>query len=400
MNIPFVIRIAFLALCAYGAFRLAMRLHRMARDSDQKYFPYFLSALFGTRWRIALLYLGTAACCLVIMAFLTGNPDGVLFHPLSIMWFPSGIMCLLSIEGGVSGLICYWVTVGFYALATTLGTLLKNRWIYLVFVLVLGANIGGCTKMLAENRQTNKENQRRHAERMAKQQQFKRITTVQSPQELRTLISKGFNPHYFEDFNTPPLVYTVIEAPQNLNPVIGLLDVGANIDARDHRNRTAVYIAAETGNIELLRLLVERGADLQSVYQGTPLHRAASNGHLECVQLLLESGANIFSHVAYFGTPLDCALKASHDEVAHLIRLSAEAALSRLLIQREKKSARDPQPTEIRVAEFCYETLTEATKFRAVYTYQDGATVTNSYIVGYLNGELSLLAFPQFNLRD
>jgi ankyrin repeat protein len=48
-----------------------------------------------------------------------------------------------------------------------------------------------------------------------------------------------------------------------------LLDVGADIDQRNNNGCTAMYVAAQNGNVQGLRLLVSRGGDI---------HLAKNNG--------------------------------------------------------------------------------------------------------------------------
>ena len=56
---------------------------------------------------------------------------------------------------------------------------------------------------------------------------------------------------------------------------------GARIDAVDDRGRTALYIAAAEGNLEVLKWLLSNGADpLCCASDGrSALHAAAANGH-------------------------------------------------------------------------------------------------------------------------
>ena len=67
--------------------------------------------------------------------------------------------------------------------------------------------------------------------------------------------------------------------------------------------------AAELGNLNIVRLLLETGADINSRGHDkmTALHMAASKGHLEVVKLLLEHGAKKGLKDVYDYTPLDWA---------------------------------------------------------------------------------------------
>jgi hypothetical protein len=64
---------------------------------------------------------------------------------------------------------------------------------------------------------------------------------------------------------------------------------------RAQYGRMPSHWAAEKGHLEVVRLLLDRGAQCESsdtCEYKTPLHWAAEEGHLEVVQLLLERGAD------------------------------------------------------------------------------------------------------------
>lgn len=75
--------------------------------------------------------------------------------------------------------------------------------------------------------------------------------------------------------------------------VTALLDGGAAVDELDG-GVTALYVACEQGNVELVRLLAGRGADVNLIVklQRSPLYAAIKGGHTDVVKLLLESGAD------------------------------------------------------------------------------------------------------------
>lgn len=75
-----------------------------------------------------------------------------------------------------------------------------------------------------------------------------------------------------------------------------LLDVGADIDARDKMGQTPLILAAATENLKVVKVLLDRGADKEAREFGkgqTPLMRASRLGFLEIAVALVESGAAI-----------------------------------------------------------------------------------------------------------
>ncbi|KAH7124731.1 hypothetical protein EDB81DRAFT_911957, partial [Dactylonectria macrodidyma] len=71
-----------------------------------------------------------------------------------------------------------------------------------------------------------------------------------------------------------------------------------DINTRDDEIQTLLFQAAEKGHDKIVRLLVEKGADLETkdtIFGKTPLLWAAEKGHEAVVKLLLKKGANIES---------------------------------------------------------------------------------------------------------
>lgn len=86
--------------------------------------------------------------------------------------------------------------------------------------------------------------------------------------------------------------------------VKALLDKGISPDAKWRYGMTALFPAAERGHIEVVKLLVERGANVNAqdrFYNATPITWALGKGHVEIVQLLLEKGAQNSARVLNLG---------------------------------------------------------------------------------------------------
>lgn len=60
-------------------------------------------------------------------------------------------------------------------------------------------------------------------------------------------------------------------------------------------NITPIHVASKWGKINMVTLLVAKGADIQAKTRDglTPLHCAARSGHDQVVDMLLENGAPI-----------------------------------------------------------------------------------------------------------
>jgi len=71
-----------------------------------------------------------------------------------------------------------------------------------------------------------------------------------------------------------------------------LLECGAVIDLQTVSKETALILATDRGHTEIVKLLLENGANFmistEAGLHGTALHSAAAKGRLECVRLLTE----------------------------------------------------------------------------------------------------------------
>lgn len=87
-----------------------------------------------------------------------------------------------------------------------------------------------------------------------------------------------------------------------------------------------IHSAVKSGNVELVELLIQRGADANSIFRGdSALHAAIKFRQPKCVILLVNRGANVNVYNAKLKTPLYKAVKKStFGVIEHLIRNGAD----------------------------------------------------------------------------
>ncbi len=76
-----------------------------------------------------------------------------------------------------------------------------------------------------------------------------------------------------------------------------------DLNAANRQGETPLMMAALKGHTELVRRLVDKGADVNKT-GWTPLHYAATNGHIAIIDLLLENHAYIDAESPNGSTPL------------------------------------------------------------------------------------------------
>ena len=110
-----------------------------------------------------------------------------------------------------------------------------------------------------------------------------------------------------------------------------LLDIEAEVDARDGKGNTALHHAARRGASDLAALLISSGADPDARTPDlgvTPLHLASRHGHLETMRVLMRNGASPLEVSRLSGTPLHWAAEHGRlDAVRVLLRHGAPASI-------------------------------------------------------------------------
>lgn len=101
----------------------------------------------------------------------------------------------------------------------------------------------------------------------------------------------------------------------------GIPIAGADVNAVEGRNKTALHLAVAHGNESIISLLLRHGADVNARSDGgwTPLHNACDRGSESIVRKLLGAGAKINSQLLNGASPLHAAAQGGHSEVVECL---------------------------------------------------------------------------------
>jgi ankyrin repeat protein len=117
-------------------------------------------------------------------------------------------------------------------------------------------------------------------------------------------------------YNQTPLSYAAQHGHEAVVKL--LLEKGADVECRSNGSATPLFWAVETGREAVVKLLLEKGANMESTegfYGQTPLSlaaRGAQKWHEGVMKLLLEKGADMESKSHDGQTPLSWAARSGH----------------------------------------------------------------------------------------
>lgn len=143
-------------------------------------------------------------------------------------------------------------------------------------------------------------------------------------QHVKRLLERGVNINIMWEDKTP-LHYATLGG--HIDIVTYLVEMGADINARDKDARTPLHFASLHGHLNVVQYLTERGADINAkdCLGRTPLHWAAREGHLKIVQYLVKMGADVNARDVLGGTPLhEAATYGRLEVVRFLLEAGAE----------------------------------------------------------------------------
>lgn len=137
---------------------------------------------------------------------------------------------------------------------------------------------------------------------------------------INMLLKRGFDPNTLDSKGQSGLYLAVRD--QSLKAAAALIVwPKTNVELRTAQDESPLMMASLKGQLDLVRKLVDRGADVNKP-GWAPLHYAATNGHLQIMELLLDANAYIDAASPNGTTPL---MMAAHYGSPAAVKLLLEA---------------------------------------------------------------------------
>ena len=146
----------------------------------------------------------------------------------------------------------------------------------------------------------------------AKAAKFNDVSTV------KKLISAGVNPNILDPKGELMLNLAIKDKSNDVISFL-LNNQSTDVDISNKFGETPLMIASIEGNLPLVKTLVQdKKAQLDHI-GWTPLHYASSRGHLEVAQFLLANGAIVDSMSPGNTTPLMMAVQSGNEQLVKLL---------------------------------------------------------------------------------
>ena len=163
------------------------------------------------------------------------------------------------------------------------------------------------------------------------------------------LLAYGADHSLQTKYKATPLMYACYkEGNLTMDPsiLILLLSAGAEPNIQNHKDSTALIVAAHFGYKEGVSVLLNAGAhvNIQNKFGITALHEVAEDGFLAISELLLASGAQASLTDNDGMTPLDYALDNNHHDVCQLLLASIDSNPLPAVTKSTDTTKHRPQP--------------------------------------------------------
>lgn len=158
----------------------------------------------------------------------------------------------------------------------------------------------------------------------AYRREFEMIIAVRTDNitKLKNLIEQGADINFHDSRMEDVTALHEASRKGNVEILRYLLQNGADIHSKNNNGFTPLHVAAFCGENMTINALIENGADVNMKAKDniTPLHVAAVSGNLDTVELLINNGADLLAYSSKDGaTPEDFARRGGHQNVANFL---------------------------------------------------------------------------------
>jgi ankyrin repeat protein len=135
---------------------------------------------------------------------------------------------------------------------------------------------------------------------------------------VKALIKQGISPNLIDENGSPMLVLAIKDHSYQVIDIL-LSSKGMDVDLSSKQGETPLMMASINGELPLVKTLILQNKAQIDHIGWTPLHYACAKGHLEVSSFLLANGANVNATSLGGTTPLMMAVQSGNEYLVKLL---------------------------------------------------------------------------------
>lgn len=147
---------------------------------------------------------------------------------------------------------------------------------------------------------------------------FAKAAKFDDAAEVKSLLSKGVSPNAVDSYGNPMLNLAIKDKSNQVIDLL-LQNPKIDVDLSNKSGETPLMIASIEGNLPLVKVLVLKHKALIDHISWTPLHYACAKGQFDVAQFLITNGATVDSMSLGNTTPLMMAVQSGNDQLVKLL---------------------------------------------------------------------------------
>jgi ankyrin repeat protein len=147
---------------------------------------------------------------------------------------------------------------------------------------------------------------------------FAKAAKFDNVSEVKYLLSKGVSPNAIDINGNPMLILAIKDKSENVIDLL-LNDKKIDVDLSNKSGETPLMMASIQGNLPLVQTLVLKNKAMVDHIGWTPLHYACTRGHIDVAQFLIANGATVDAMSLGNTTPLMMAVQSGNEQLVKLL---------------------------------------------------------------------------------
>lgn len=156
---------------------------------------------------------------------------------------------------------------------------------------------------------------------------FTKAAKFDDVSEVQSLLKAGVSPNTLDPKGNPMLIVAIRDKSKKVTDLL-LTNPATNVNLANKSGENALMMAAFDGDLPTVKMLVLEKKASVNKRGWAPIHYAATNGHLQIVQFLMAHGAKVNAYSPSETTPLMMAIGSGNDElIKYLLDNGADLSL-------------------------------------------------------------------------